>query len=362
MNRESDPKQEVPPATGQGRPRRRWRDLLRGRYFWFLLLLLVLIVFGTRQYDKLILQPPESDWQEVALEDLLTDRWYETAESRRLSEDLNEITDSRPMEFVTGLYYQEYKRRYSPGYKNTQLVKVGPDQYAPLWDMVTDACGALGAIEGDGIEPPTVYTGWTDGRGMEITNFTHPSLVINNDYLWAFAPEELAYLIARQIGHIHCGHIYYLDVLKGARQLLDSALPDVLGRMILGGTGTKLLAWMKEAQISADRAGLLVTGDIDVACRALIKLNMLSNPEVYYGQPNPEAFAAQARLLTGDRVTTASAALAELQNPNPFLTVRVADLLHFYEANSALFKDRAPADPEEAASRFDPGVIEEEEE
>lgn len=348
------PMEEIPADTKRRPHRGRW--LWRSKWFWTLLLLVILLVFGTRRYEQLILQPPEDDWHAVALEDLLSERWYETTEGRRLSEELGHITDSRPMRFITGLYYQEYKKRYSPGYKNSQLIKVGPDQYPELSEMVTEACNTLGAIDGDGVPVPSVYLGWTGGRGMEITNFTSPSLVISHDFLWAFSPEELRYLIARQMGHIHCKHIYFLDVNKGARALLDSALPDLIGRMVLGGTGTMLLDWTKEAHITADRAGLLVTGDIDIACRALIKLNILANPEVYYSQPNPEAFAAQAKLLMNDRVTTAAAALAELRNPNPFLTVRVGDLLHFYAANSALFKDRTEFVKDN--SGFDPGIIE----
>ncbi len=345
--------EQRPPAP----PRRRMRPW-RSKWLWALALIVILLLFGTRQYERLVLQPPEDNWPEITPNDLLSEHWYETDEGRHLSEELGEITDSRAMEFITGLYYREYKRRYSPGYKNTQLIKVGPDQFPPLWEMVTEACATLGAIDHD-VPPPTVYVGWTDDRDMEITNFVTPSLVINNDYLWVFTPEEMRFLVARQIGHIHCRHVYFLDVTKGARALLESALPDMLGRMVLGGAGTKLLDWMQEAHITADRAGLLVTGDIDVACQALIKLNILSNPEVYYGPPNPEAFAAQVGLLTSDRVTTAAAALAEMKNPNPFLTTRVGDLLRFYEANRSLFKDRE-SERKIDESRFDPGIYDEE--
>jgi len=188
--------------------------------------------------------------------------------------------------------------------------------------------------------------------------FTRPSIVIGNDFLWAFKPEELRYLIARQIGHIHCKHVYLLDITKGVRSLLDSTLPDFLAKVFLGGLSGNLLEWMKEAQISADRAGLLVTGDVDVACRALIKLNIQASLDDFYGQPNPEVFAIQTVAMGSDRVTTASAALAELKNPNPFLTMRVADLLGFFEANAALFKDRdKPGDP---ATFFNPGIYDEE--
>lgn len=342
-------------TTEKDQPKSRWR-IARSRRLWLLLLLLLLVFFGTRQYERLILTPPDNSWRPVSAEDLMAEHWYATAEGMQLTEELQRATDSPPVKFLTGLYYREYKSRYSPGIKNTQYIKVGPDQYPALYEMVTTACNTLGAIGGDSVPVPSVYLGWTGQRGFEVTNFTNPSLVIGNDFLWAFQPEELRFLIARQIGHVHCRHVYFLDVNKGLRSLMNSALPDFLARVIVGSVGGKLLDWSKEAHISADRAGLLVTGDVDVACRALIKLNILASLNDSYGHPNPELFAAQVQVLTADRVTLAGAALAELKNPNPFLTTRVGDLLRFHKANESLFQDREADSTDTPA--FDPGVLE----
>ena len=335
-------------------PSRKWK-FLRSRKLLASVLFFVLVLVGTRQYEKLILSPPDDSWRAVTAEDLLSEHWYATAESIRLTRDLEQAIDTPPLRLLNGLYYREYKSRYSPGFKNTQYVRVGPNQFPALHEMVVDACNALGSVDSDPVSLPAVYIGWTGRRSFEVTNFTGPSLVIGNDFLWAFKPDELRYLIARQIGHIHCRHVFFLDVNKGLRSLMESALPDFAARAIIGSFGGKLLDWSKEAHVSADRAGLLVTGDVDVACRALIKLNLLASIDDYYGQPNPEAFAAQTAAILGDRVTLAAAALAEMRNPNPFLTTRVGDLLRFYEANSSLFKDRETG-PEQTPF-LDPDIV-----
>ena len=329
------------------------RRLLRRRYLVPAVLLLLLVSFGSYQYERFILAPSGTAGREIPLEEIVADRWYQTAAGRELTESLAEVADSGAMKLASGLYYREYKRRYSPGVKLTQYVRVGPTQYPVIHAMVQEACAALAGPDGVPLPTPAVYVGWTGKRSFEVTNHENPSIIIGNDFLWAFKPDELRYLVARQIGHIQCRHVYLLDVTKGARALFDSALPDNVSQLLLGGLGGKLLEWQKEAQISADRAGLLVTGDVDLACRALIKLNILASIDDFYGQPDPEAFAAQAAELGTDRVATASAALAELKNPNPFLTARVADLLVFYAANTALFKDRERAG--EPAAPFDPG-------
>jgi len=333
----------------------RKRRFLRSRKLSAVLLFSVLTLVGARQYEKLILSPPDDSWRPVTAEDLLSEHWYATSESIGLTEELEQATDTPPLRLLNGLYYQEYKRPYSPGFKSTQYIRIGPDQLPAIYEMVVSACNALAAVDGDPVPVPTVYVGWTGQRSFEVTNFMSPSLVIGNDFLWAFTPDELHYLIARQIGHIHCRHVFFLDVNKGLRSLMESALPDFAARAIIGSFGGKLLDWSKEAHISADRAGLLVTGDIDVACRALMKLNLLASIDGGYGQLNPETFAAQTGVVLGDRVTLAAAALAEMRNPNPFLTTRVGDLLRFYEANSSLFKDREGS-PEELPV-FDPGIL-----
>ena len=211
----------------------------------------------------------------------------------------------------------------------------------------------MGAQGGEPLKVPNVYLGYTGRQALEITNYQDPSIVVGNDFLWVFKPPELRYLLARKIGNLHCKHIFFLDVTKGVRSILNSYLPEFIGRVLMGGIGMDLLQWLKEAEISADRAGLLVTGDVDVACNALIKLNIFASLDDFYGQANPEAFARQLELLDVNRLTTASAALSELKNPNPFLTLRVDDLLKFYKANSKLFMDRQPRRTGE--NSFDPG-------
>lgn len=323
-------KKKVPP----------WRRLLKSNLFRTIVLFGLLLLYGTYRFEKLILNPPEKDWGPVSLEDLSAERWYETEKGKQLSQELSKMTDRTATKVATGMFYRFYKKTFASGVLNTQYVRVGPDQYPDLYEMVAEACEVLGTIDGKPIPVPKIYLGYTGKQDLRIANYKTPCIIIGNDFLWAFKPAELRYLLARKVGHIHCRHVFFLDIVKGARGLVNSALPEFLSRLILGGLGGTLLDWLKEAEISADRAGLLVTGDVDVAANALIKLNIFASLDDFYGQASPEAFARQLEAIDQTRLATAAAALAELKNPNPFLTVRVANLLKFYEANSSLFMDR----------------------
>jgi hypothetical protein len=337
-----------------------WRRVVRSGKLWTLVLFLLLLGYGTWRFESLILDPPEQVYRPVALEDLSADRWYETDLARQLTRELGDMTERPAIRFATGAFYRLYKSTYSSGVLNTQMVRVGPDQYPAIYEMVTDACEILGSADGEPVPVPRVYIGYNAGhRGIKVTNYQSPNLVIGDAFLWAFKPSELRFLIARKIGSIHCRHVFLLDVVKGMRGIIDSALPEFVGRILLGGVGGRLLEWLKEAEITADRAGLLVVGDVDVATNALIKLNLQASLDDFYGPANPEAYARQIELLDDNRLTTASAALAELKNPNPFTTVRVADLLSFYEANSSLFMDRRPPSANPGAPADDAEIREE---
>lgn len=324
---------ESPASSGK---RDSWkRRLLRSKLLWTGIFFLVLISFGVERYRELILAPPERDWGPVAVEDLSADQWYQSERGRALTQNLGEMMESPPIRLAMGIYYHEYRRSYASGVRNTQLVRVGPDQYPEIWEMAVRASEVLA------VDPvPQVYLGFTGKRSVEVTNHEVPLIVIGDSFLWAFEPSELRYLIGRKIGNIACRHVFLLDVVKGVRSIVDSALPTFVVRIILGSIGGELLAWLKEAEITADRAGLLVTADVDSAANAIIKLNIHASVDTFYGPANPEAYARQVEVVEETRLATTGAVLAEIKNPNPFATIRVADLLKWYEANSSLFMDR----------------------
>ena len=85
-----------------------------------------------------------------------------------------------------------------------------------------------------------------------------------------FTPDEAAFVIGHECGHIASKHMIYHTLVYilaniGSRQ--SRALAQVLQHAAL-----PLLAWSRRSEITADRAGLLCCGDIAVAERALLRL------------------------------------------------------------------------------------------
>jgi len=130
---------------------------------------------------------------------------------------------------------------------------------------------------------------------------------------------ELKYVLGHEFGHAAFGH---LDVLAGAL-LADPALPP--------GEATRICAWQRAAEISADRMGLAVCGSLAAAARALFKVasGIVSNLVV----ASPESFAAQWQRLVDEVITEGDRGFHHVSHPFPPLRMRA--MLLFSEAMKA---------------------------
>ncbi|HEC96607.1 MAG TPA: M48 family peptidase [Nitrospirae bacterium] len=314
--------------------------VLKHRYFRRLLVLLILLflflVLGYKQYRQVIYIPEDGSafkLDNYSLGSKGDKPFYQTDDDLRLSRELSILSDSKAGYFFSKQYYRLYKRHYSEGKLMTQMIRVGKDQLPRIYNMVKDACEILGVKK-----VPNIYITKSNGTNMRITNRLNPTIFISSDFTWAFKPEELRFLLAREVAHIRLRHLYYLDIISGMRSFTGMALPKFVSEVIVGSIGIKLMQWDKEAEISADRGALVVTGDINVALQALVKLNIGANFEDNYPGLNIDAYINQLSSLKDDRIETASAVIHELENNNPFITVRVRNLSLWYKENDIIFK------------------------
>jgi Zn-dependent protease with chaperone function len=264
--------------------------------------------------------------------------FYQTDQEIELTRRMVDLRGSILLSYLGKEYWKYYKEHASRGRMLTQVVKIGPDQLPDIYQMVTDACEVLGV---DNV--PSVYLTKSLGTSLHLTNRLSPKIVISSDFTWAFKPEELRFLLAGQVAHIRLGHVFYLDLVEGLRTMRAEFLPDFVSDAFLQAllrwtAASTLLDWLREAEISADRGALTVVGDIEVALRALVKLNIGANYEDAYGPVNPDAYIHQIEKLDGHRIETASAAIEELENTNPFVTARCRHLKRWYETNPEIFK------------------------
>ena len=168
-------------------------------------------------------------------------------------------------------------------------VRCGPRQYPTLYRMLEESCKVLDMpvpelyLSNNPI--PNAFAG-----GVERPYITLRSGIVNN-----MTDEQLYHVIAHELGHIKAEHVLYFNV--GA---VLFALLDLLGRRTLGTTDVAAYAlvlafyeWSRQAEFSADRAGLLVTQSLDVSIDAEIALT--AGNTRHDGEANREEFLNQAR-------------------------------------------------------------------
>lgn len=158
-------------------------------------------------------------------------------------------------------------------------------------------------------------------------------IVIGSAVAGNFQGVDLLYLLAREIGHCKAGHALWKTVIRfflgeqgPARGFMaGGVLANILSptAMISGALEMPLLAWARQAEITADRAGLIAVGSENVARRSLLMLSLRSS--FIFKQLNIQAWLDQQQEDPGDMTR-----LSELTTTStPYLGPRLKLLSQF---------------------------------
>jgi Zn-dependent protease with chaperone function len=169
-------------------------------------------------------------------------------------------------------------------------VKVTPQQCPDLHAKLQVACTTLGVPMPDlYIQQNPIVNAFTGG-------VEKPIIVLHSSLIERLNEEETLAVIAHEVGHIHAEHVLYLTaanlILAIARIPLASLPIAVILKELLTATMRgALLAWMRRAELSCDRAALLVVQDPHVVGRTMMKLA----GGTFASKINYELFLEQAR-------------------------------------------------------------------
>jgi Zn-dependent protease with chaperone function len=99
-----------------------------------------------------------------------------------------------------------------------------------------------------------------------------PFIVVTSGALGLWDEEELAAILAHEVGHVLSGHAVYktlLALILRASSMVASVLP--LGGAALAAASAALREWDRKSELSADRAALVATQDPPILLHALMK-------------------------------------------------------------------------------------------
>lgn len=150
-------------------------------------------------------------------------------------------------------------------------VKVTPKQCPDLYAKLQIACTTLG------VDMPELFIQQNPVVNAFTGGVEKPIIVLHSALIERLNDEETLAVIAHEVGHIHAEHVLYLtaaQLLLALAQIPLASLPvagiikDILSATMRGA----LLAWMRRAELSCDRAALLVCQDPHVIGRTMMKL------------------------------------------------------------------------------------------
>lgn len=190
---------------------------------------------------------------------------------------------------VVQKFYEVGLDRWLYCYNMSMAVRCGPNQYKTLYDILRESCEILDMPE------PELYVTSNPFPNAFAGGVERPYITLRSSMIDTLSDEQLYHLIGHELGHIKANHILYMSVAQVLYPLLE-----MIGRRTLGlgdvasiGLILALYEWYRQAEITADRAGLLVAQSLNLSIDANIALT--AGPNRLRHEMNREAFMDQAR-------------------------------------------------------------------
>lgn len=176
-------------------------------------------------------------------------------------------------------------------------VLLSDEQVPEVYNQAVKAARILGMSH-----MPDVYI--SGERSWDCVTFgtTKDSFVVIGSALASnFQGDDLLFLLAREMGHCRAGHSLWKTVIRfmvgeqghGKGIMEEGFLDKILNpkSIIEDAIEMPLLAWARQAEITADRAGVLAVGDLKIVRRVLLTWTLKSS--VVFRQINIEAWLKQ---------------------------------------------------------------------
>ena len=166
-------------------------------------------------------------------------------------------------------------------------LRLSPRQCPRIYNLVLDAAAVLD------MEPPDVYLMQTPTVNAFAIGMERYTLVLTSSLVDLLTEDELRTVIGHELGHIKSGHMLYrtMAIFLGIVGLIAARnLPfvNILSEVLLYA----LYDWSRKAELTADRAGLLVAQNIDVALN--LELKLAGGAHVLGDKASVEEFLKQA--------------------------------------------------------------------
>lgn len=167
-------------------------------------------------------------------------------------------------------------------------VRCGPKQFPSLHKILLDCCAIMDMPEVELYVTNNPFPNAFAG-GVE-----RPYITLRSSIIDTMSDEQLYHLIGHELGHIKAEHVLYFSIASLILPILD-----LLGKRTLGVTDVAtyglllaLFEWSRQAEFSADRAGLLCSQNYETSQDA--NMALAAGPSRLRHEMSREAFLEQA--------------------------------------------------------------------
>ena len=203
-------------------------------------------------------------------------------------------------------------------------VRVTDKQFARIDAILNDCVEIL-----DLPERPELFVAQNPIVNAGAIGVDKPFIVLNSGTIGLMSDDELRFIIGHELGHIMCDHVLYKTMLKLLLALSLSRIGVPIGSLVLFAIIAALSEWDRKAELSCDRAGLLVLQDPWKAYTVFMKMAGGSRIK----EMDISEFAAQAEEYesSGDELDGIYKILNLMGRSHPFNVIRLAQLRKWVE-------------------------------
>ncbi|MEH2057901.1 MAG: M48 family metallopeptidase [Nostoc sp.] len=149
-------------------------------------------------------------------------------------------------------------------------IQVGPRQYSTIYQMFRECVRDL-----DIYPEPALFVSQNPEANSYALGQENPYIVINTGILDLLDEAEIRTVLAHELGHIKCGHTILIQMAMWAMSAA-SALGELtfgIGNIVTQGLIYAFFEWRRKAELSSDRAALLVMDDLNPVMLTMMKLS-----------------------------------------------------------------------------------------
>ncbi|MBL8980823.1 MAG: M48 family metallopeptidase [Gemmatimonadetes bacterium] len=198
-------------------------------------------------------------------------------------------------------------------------VRVGPNQRPKMWAQYQEV---LETLNWDTV--PELYVTQTPLVNAAAVGFDKPFIVMNSGLIELLDEEEQRDILGHELGHIMSGHTTYTTIAIIILTVGIQNLPFLAGMALLPFQ-LALMEWYRKAELSADRAGLLVTQNVRTSMGTFLKM---AGGAEWGDKISVDAFIEQAEQYEGssDFADKVWQVINTAFRTHPFGTVRAAEI------------------------------------